>query len=275
MLLKKVKNAIVFFAATVVVSGAVVCNVSAATNIDKNADINITAQIGEDDSSVFSKTYNGTVNIDLYKIADLDEAGNPQLLSRYAGSDIDLSVLSDKSVVADVEKKIVGPAIKAVKGQAADYRITASRNNGSFSGAISIKAGAGIYLYIPRATSDDKYNYTFIPYIIYAPSSEYIASGKTGGDDTWKYDVSFILKPSETPIEVTIPDDPTPKHPEEIIEFDEDVIEMGSQVPLFGGRPKTGDSLLPIIICGLALVIGMGMIIWYFNNRNINRQKAK
>ena len=65
MLLKKVKNAIVLFAATVVVSSAVVCNVSAATHIDKNADINITAQIGEDDSSVFSKTYNGTVNIDL------------------------------------------------------------------------------------------------------------------------------------------------------------------------------------------------------------------
>lgn len=272
MLLKKIKKAIVLVAATVVVFGAAVCNVSAATHIDKNANINITAQIGEDDSSVFSKTYNGTVNIDLYKIADLDEAGNPQLLSRYADANIDLSVLSNKPVVADVEKKIVGPAIKAVKGQAADYCITASKNNGSFSGAISIKAGTGIYLYIPREASDAKYNYSFIPYIIYAPSSEYIASGKTSGDDTWKYDVSFILKPSETPIEVTIPEDPTPKHPEEIIEFDEDVIEMGSQVPLFGGRPKTGDSLLPIVLCGIAFIIGMGMIIWYFNNRNTSKQ---
>ncbi len=36
------------------------------------------------------------------------------------------------------------------------------------------------------------------------------------------------------------------------------------QVPLSGGNPQTGDSILPLIICGLALLVGMMFIFWYF-----------
>lgn len=45
----------------------------------------------------------------------------------------------------------------------------------------------------------------------------------------------------------------------EIIYIDDDTL-----VPLSGGNPRTGDSILPLVFCGIALLIGLALIMWYF-----------
>ena len=45
----------------------------------------------------------------------------------------------------------------------------------------------------------------------------------------------------------------------EIIYIDDDTL-----VPLSGGNPRTGDSVLPLVFCGIALLIGLALIMWYF-----------
>lgn len=239
-------------------------DVHAAGPVNVNATVNITAQVGMDDTSVFAKSFDGTVDINLYKIAVLDETGRPELLDSYQNCGIDITVLNNSPKVADIEKNIVEPAVMATGTKQADAVITASRKDGSISGKISIESGAGVYLYVPQPVSDDKNKYSFMPYIIYAPTSDYVVSGVADADDTWKYDVSFIIKPQETPITFDTPNEPTTPHEDEIVEWGEDIIEMESPlVPLAG--PKTGDLILPLILCGLALLFGLGLIAWYFS----------
>ncbi|SDH95753.1 hypothetical protein SAMN05421493_10627 [Pseudobutyrivibrio sp. 49] len=258
----------------IAVGGAGVITAHAAGHIDTDATVTITAQVGKEDTSVFAQSYNGKVDINLYKIATLDEAGLPVLSPSYKNSGIDLSVLANNPKVADIEKNIVEPAVKAAGSQQADAVITASRQNNIFSGTATIDKGVGIYLYVPQPVSDEKYKYSFTSYVIYAPSSDFIVTGAADADKTWKYNVSFIIKPQETPIEVNIPDEPTPTHgdDDDVVGFGEDIIEMGSQVPLYGRSPKTGDSVLPIIFCGIAFIIGMAFILWYFRMASDNKK---
>lgn len=250
--------------------------VQAAGRVDLDATVSITAQVGKEDSSAFAKSYNGTVDIDLYKIGNLDQVGTPLLAGDYKDSGIDFQVFKNSPKVADIEKNIVEPAVKAVSGKQADFTICASRNGDSFAGTAKIPSGAGIYLYIPRPVKDQEHSYSFVPYIIFAPTSDFIASGNAAGDDTWKYDVTFIIKPEETPTEVPIPDSPVPTHkdPEnnpapsnEVVGEGEDEIVMLSEEPVplshEAKNPKTGDLVWPIIILSITFLIGAGMIVWY------------
>ena len=259
--------------AIVAIGGTGVVTAHAAGYIDTDATVTITAQVGKEDTSVFAQSYNGNVDIKLYKIATLDQTGQPVLSPSYKESGIDLSVLTNNPKVADIEKNIVKPAVKAASKQQEDAVITASRQDNNFCGNVAISKGAGIYLYIPQPVSDEKYKYSFMPYLIYAPTSDYIATGAVDADSTWKYDVVFIIKPQETPVEVNIPDEPTPTHGDEIVGFGEDIIEMESPVPLYGGSPKTGDSILPILFCGIAFLVGVAFILWYFRMESKKKQQ--
>jgi hypothetical protein len=52
------------------------------------------------------------------------------------------------------------------------------------------------------------------------------------------------------------------------------VIIDDDDIPL-AGNPRTGDSILPIVMCGLALVLGLLMIAWYFMlTKNDRREEA-
>ncbi len=167
----------------------------AATRVETDKTVTITALVDLNDGSKFASDYNGKVEIELYKVASLDESGNPKLTSNFANSGIDLTVLQNKPTVDDVKTAIVDKAIPVSESLEADKVITLDREQQQTSASVSIEAGAGIYLYIPQPAEDDRYKYEFTPYVIYAPGSEYIASGQ--GSDEWNYDVSFRLKSSE------------------------------------------------------------------------------
>jgi len=182
-------------------AGCFVVKIQAAGQVDTDKAVTITGQIGAGDTSVFATRYNGIVKVDLYKIADLDKAGNATLTDEFANSQIDLSVLNkDKVTVEDVTEQIVAPAEAALNGKTAIKTIDVAVANQTGTGSVTIDKGAGIYLYVPQSVQDDRYIYDFTSYVIYAPSSVYISSAdengqalKTGSDE-WQYDVSFNLK---------------------------------------------------------------------------------
>lgn len=163
----------------------------AAERIDTSKSVTIVAQVDNNDNSIFATEYTGKLDISLYKLAAYDETGEATLRDEYKDKGIDLSVLSDSPTVAKVEKKIVNPALTAIENKDADATIELDRENAT-SARVPLEGGAGIYLYVPEATTDDRYSYTFTPYVISAPGSEYLATGS--GSDTWQYTVSFNIK---------------------------------------------------------------------------------
>ena len=170
----------------------------AAGRVDLEKDVNITANIDTNDNSLFVKNYKGNVEVKVFQLATMDEFGNLTLTSDFEGAGIDLSVLDNEPTVTSIKAGIVDRAVKAAENitDSAKYKtITINRADGQTSESITIQNGAGLYLYLPVDVTDDEYIYKFTPYIIFAPSSDYIVTGQ--GSDEWKYDVSFKLKSSE------------------------------------------------------------------------------
>lgn len=177
----------------------------AAGKVDTDADVTITANVSEQEAFYknYSK-YNGKydVEIKLYKLASVDESGQ---IGKCNLTGVDLTALSaNKVTVADVKSKIVNPAVTAVDGKDADATITVDMT--TKTGSVTIKKGAGVYLYVPQVVKDDRYTYKFTPYIIMVPNSEYITGVEEDaavrqGKDTWTmnegetaYIASFNLK---------------------------------------------------------------------------------
>lgn len=56
----------------------------------------------------------------------------------------------------------------------------------------------------------------------------------------------------------------------EVVIIDDDDVPLTS-----GGNPQTGDSIIPIIVCTIALVLGLMLIVWYFiMTKNQRREEA-
>ena len=193
------RNLIVALVAVMTVTSIGVYKVGAAGRVELDKTVTVTAKVSSNDTSTFANKFKGTVEIDLYKIASLDETGKATLLEAYANSGIDLSVLDNNPSVDTVKSKIVTPALAAVQDREADAVITFDRSDESKvsnSASVGIEGGAGIYLYNPKDVSDGRYMYSFLSYILYAPTSDYIQAGV--GDDTWNYESIFVLKAEET-----------------------------------------------------------------------------
>ena len=172
----------------------------AATAVDTDATVTITAKLDSKDNSVLAQNYEGNVTVNLYKIATLDKTGKASVTDNFSKAAIDLSVLDDSPSVEDVQENIVEPALAALENlsgtaDSSDCEtITVTIADGSGSGSVKIEKGAGIYLYVPETVEDDRYEYSFTSYIVYAPCNNYITYGS--GSDEWDYDVTITLKSS-------------------------------------------------------------------------------
>ena len=180
------------------IAGVGAYNLKAAERVDTEKNVTITANV-VDDNSVFATSYKGDVVINLYKIAALNEAGTLQKVDGYEG--VNLSVLptevTDKdATVQEITEGIVNPAMNS-RSANPDGTITIKRGANEKSGTASFGAGAGLYLFVPEMTVDERYSYYFTPYVILAPGSDYISLGN--GSDKWNYEVNFNLKVSEEP----------------------------------------------------------------------------
>lgn len=165
----------------------------AAERVDTTKTVKITAEVDVNDGSVFASKYEDKLYIRLYKIAALDETGKlTGVTSEFSGAQIDLTVLDNNPTVEDVEDKIVYPALGVVENIDNYNEITIDRGQNENKGSATIDEGAGLYLYVPQMTKDNRYYYYFTSYVIMVPSSEYIVTGS--GSDEWNYEATFKIK---------------------------------------------------------------------------------
>jgi hypothetical protein len=193
---KKKKKALIgiLMAALLVIAGSGIYKANAAARVDTSATVTIVAGISDTDTSVFATKYKGKVKIKLYKIADMDETGKLNIAEEFKDAGIDLSVLETNPTPDAIKTSIVAPA-KAVAPENTDLVITLDRSAGAQVEPINIPAGAGLYLYVPEDITDTRYKYTFISYVVMAPTSELITTGT--GSDAWVDTVRFNLKATE------------------------------------------------------------------------------
>lgn len=196
-----VKKSFIGIMATAALVVSLVCGHSlmAAERVDTTKTVKLTAQINEADGSVFANEYEGTLTVEIYKIAKMDSTGGLALTDKFKDSGIDLSILENKPTVDAVKTNIVEKAKAVAQNTTKDAEIILTRTKADTSDAIvmtgnsvELEEGAGLYLYIPLDTMDDKYEYTFTPYVILAPTSDYVAFGQ--GSDEWNYNPTFSLK---------------------------------------------------------------------------------
>lgn len=180
--------------AMVLVGLLVICgfnafNIRAAERIDTTKTVTITANIADGDESIFATEFEGDFTVNLYKIASLDETGKATGVGSF--TELDFTKLAESTTAEAVTTNIVAPALELVEDNDPDATITISRPDKS-SGSVEIANGAGIYLYVIDAFISGRYEYSFTPYILYAPTSTYIQTGT--GDDEWDYNSEFVIK---------------------------------------------------------------------------------
>lgn len=194
--LKHKKNVLVgiMLVAAMIISLLGVQSLLAAQRVELDNTVKITAEVSDKDTSIFATKYKGEVEVNLYKLATLDETGKPTLTSEFAESGIDLSLLYKSPSVEEVETNIVTKATPVAKNLSPAKTIEIDRASQQTRASKEFEKGAGIYLYVPADAQDDRYKYTFTPYIIFAPTSDLIMFGQ--GSDEWKYESVFELKSS-------------------------------------------------------------------------------
>lgn len=178
--------------AVIALSGVGIYKAKAAGRVETDKAVKITAAIAANDTSIFATEYKGTVEIDLYKIAAMDETGSLVLDESLVNSGIQLSVLDGAPTVKQVKDAIVNPALTEIANMTPAATITLDRSTGAMNATEPIEKGAGLYLYNPKDAIDSRYTHTFTSYVIQVPTSEYLTKGT--GDDEWIYKAEFTLK---------------------------------------------------------------------------------
>ncbi len=202
-LVQRSKNFIAFATvAVLVVNGLNAFHSSAAGRVDTTEAVTITAVIDPySDSSKLAQKYQGDLEFELYKIADLDTAGSPTVSSEFKNAGIDLSYINSSSKAEDVKQYVTEPATEFVKANHDSLTkrvITGIKSEGRFEASTTIANGAGIYLYyVSKETMDAVNIYNFTPTVFYAPTSDYVLTGQ--GSDTWNYSVNIYPKAEAEP----------------------------------------------------------------------------
>jgi len=171
----------------------------AADRVDVAGTIKITAAVADGDDSIFANAFNGTVEIELYKLAAMDYTGRLTKVGAFADETVKIDILDGNPSIDDIKTGIVNPAltIAARDDVVADEVIRLNKAEAT-EASVEIEGGAGLYLYIPKDVRDLRYAYSFTSYVIMAPTSEFIMTG--AGSDEWNPNVTFNLKCEETPL---------------------------------------------------------------------------
>ena len=60
----------------------------------------------------------------------------------------------------------------------------------------------------------------------------------------------------------------------ELVTLSDDATPTTGGNPASGANPRTGDSILPIVFCAIALLFGLLLVIWYFYLTRKNNQEV-
>lgn len=193
------KNIIaMLIAAVVAVSGFGIYKTQAAGLIDESKQCSVTVQ-----NPITG--YTGNINVDFYKVADVDFTGQFKACGVLSQDQLD----SLKDATAETASAMAKSAYEALK--VGKEHATAATKQLSFNMADTNQATQALdramYLCVPQEAMDDYNKYTFEYFLVSVPSSNYIQSTKvdengnivSDSDDQWIYNVQLLLKSKATP----------------------------------------------------------------------------
>lgn len=158
----------------------------AAIAIDTDAECSIQFNIGGSSELLND---NVTVQVNLYKVASVDESGNYTVTDAFTG--LDLSSVSaddlDKAAAtwAERAKEAQGKLTDSEGNTVVDPTETVTLQNGS---GYKDKLETGLYLVDTPKVITTNYTYTFTPYLVSLPTNNYYSGD--GASDDWIYDLT-------------------------------------------------------------------------------------
>lgn len=180
MLKKRIKQGSVFgLAFALTFSGFVLSKVYAATAI--KTDEKCTVQIDLKNSGFTELTGPEALSVEvgLYKVADIDISGNYTALPDY--DTLDFSVIDSETT-----PEVWSALAKAVKEEILSDEIEALvTKKTQYGEAIMDNLETGMYLVDVQQILSDDYIYDFTPFLVSLPNNYYFVTG----DDTWVYDL--------------------------------------------------------------------------------------
>lgn len=133
------------------------------------------------------------VPVSLYKVADVEETGEYQPLSGYES--LDLGTVTENTTAEQweayaQEAVTLTDTLGAEPDAELEIRPDADGKPSGYADGLS----TGMYLVEAETVQSPEYTYEFAPYLVSLPNNYYYSTG----DDTWVYDVTTGLKPSQT-----------------------------------------------------------------------------
>ena len=158
----------------------------AASAIDTNKECSIQFDIGGSSELLND---NVTVQVNLYKVASVDESGNYSVTDAFTGLDL-YSVSADNldtaaTTWADRAKTAQGKLTDSEGNTVINPTETVTLQNGR---GYKDKLKTGLYLVDTPKVITTNYTYTFTPYLVSLPTNNYYSSN--GASDDWIYNLT-------------------------------------------------------------------------------------
>lgn len=185
-MVKRIKKGSAWLLAlTLALSGVMLSEVRAALSIETDRKCSITFEIGGDLNGEFAELSALSIPVNMYKVAEVNEAGVYTALNGYEALEFDK--VDSETTAAEWEAK-AAEAVKIVEETA-----QAPAAEGLIEGGRGTIAdlSTGMYIVAAEEVISPQYEYEFTPYLVSLPNNYY----GTAGNDDWVYDVTTGLKP--------------------------------------------------------------------------------
>ena len=158
----------------------------AASAIDTNKECSIQFDIGGSSELLND---NVTVQVNLYKVASVDESGNYSVTDAFTGLDLSSVSADDLDAAAatwaERAKEAQGKLTDSEENPVVDPTETVTLQNGR---GYQDKLKTGLYLVDTPKVTTPNYTYTFTPYLVSLPTNNYYSGN--GASDDWIYDLT-------------------------------------------------------------------------------------
>lgn len=167
---------------------AVLPKANAANMVDTGKkDCSIDFKTGGDDK-VSADLGTTTVDVKLYKVADISEVGDYTASGDFAQLDVSALDASDSTSADEWLKRATEAAGMVTDSTKPTAEVSLTDGEGKAE-----DLATGLYLVLADKAQTTNYEYTFTPYLISLPNNQYYVTGS----DEWLYDTSTGLKPDQ------------------------------------------------------------------------------
>lgn len=181
------KSSVWFLVLSLILSGTILFDVSAARGVETERKCSATFEVGGDLAGDFAELSKMSIPIKLYKVAEINETGSYTAVKGYEA--LDFKDVTSETTAKEWEEK----------AQKAEKIIEDEKKAPTAEGIIQNGKGkindlpVGMYLVAAETVRSPEYEYKFTSYLLSLPNNYY----STTGNDDWVYDVTTGLKPSQ------------------------------------------------------------------------------